>query len=698
MSKTSKLPLLVACCLAILCLLLFQLSDFGGIDRLPVRSVAFANPYTAEASASEDNWHGFVADEVCAECHSSIAESFQTLGMARSFARPENASRIEDFSSSGIKDGRLTYRLSLEGEKIVFSQWQTAPDGEPIHLWQRPVDWVLGSGSASRVYFLQSAEGLLFELPLAWYTQEASWGTKPGGERGNDEAGLRVVQRGCMFCHNAVPTDPSFQDERFAPPVFPAKMPEGIGCQRCHGPGQSHVAKALEAKALQGSSTGPKLTSEQRRSLRDAVRSTIVDPKDLSAERRRDVCAQCHHQPSVSVFGQRRLDRGDYQFTAGQNLQDFLLKLEVQERDRDGKAHGKQQRFEINHHGYRLEQSSCFVESKPGDLECTSCHDPHNKPARIETLRRTRSQCLACHTEDGKTQAPLNLAGEDRAQHFEREDCVSCHMPKRRTQDVVHVVMTDHRIQSRPLPEEERLAPQADRTTFPVSVTPLTASAGPQQAISDSLALASGSIRMGFLDPAKELPRMLSDASELFSNADLSEPRLRLAQAHLLRGDLEKTKELLETLLADLGSLEFNAAQQTRIWLSMVAARQNRPGDALAVINQAIEMQESQVAVRDFAWLYNHRGRLRSWMGQPAEACKDFERAVSSNEFLARAWFQVGRCHISTRDYPAAAKALEKSLSLDPNADEGARPLVAVLAALGREQEARRVILHHGLE
>ena len=28
-------------------------------------------------------------------------------------------------------------------------------------------------------------------------------------------------------------------------------------------------------------------------------------------------------------------------------------------------------------------------------------------------------------------------------------DCVSCHMPKRRTDDVVHAVMTDHYIQRR---------------------------------------------------------------------------------------------------------------------------------------------------------------------------------------------------------------------------------------------------------
>src|SRR6185295_6000413 len=45
------------------------------------------------------------------------------------------------------------------------------------------------------------------------------------------------------------------------------------------------------------------------------------------------------------------------------------------------------------------------------------------------------SICLGCHTR-----------------HTKSNECVRCHMPPRRAQDVVHVVMTDHRIQRRPLP------------------------------------------------------------------------------------------------------------------------------------------------------------------------------------------------------------------------------------------------------
>ena len=49
-----------------------------------------------------------------------------------------------------------------------------------------------------------------------------------------------------------------------------------------------------------------------------------------------------------------------------------------------------------------------------------------------------------------------------REQHTASEECATCHMPKRRTEDVVHVVMTDHLIQRRP-PTRDLLAEMPER-------------------------------------------------------------------------------------------------------------------------------------------------------------------------------------------------------------------------------------------
>ncbi len=44
-----------------------------------------------------------------------------------------------------------------------------------------------------------------------------------------------------MFCHNGYPTIPAANQAPGSDPVFLGELPEGIDCQRCHGPGGEHV-------------------------------------------------------------------------------------------------------------------------------------------------------------------------------------------------------------------------------------------------------------------------------------------------------------------------------------------------------------------------------------------------------------------------------------------------------------------------
>src|SRR5207249_2869919 len=107
-------------------------------------------------------------------------------------------------------------------------------------------------------------------------------------------------------------------------------------------------------------------------------------------------------------------------------------------------------RFEIVSSVYRLRQSACFLKSA-GKLRCTTCHDPHGDTA----AERYNGVCRQCH---GASFDRLVAA----ATHTSSTDCVSCHMPKRRTDDVVHAVMTDHYIQ-RKKPERDLLADIPER-------------------------------------------------------------------------------------------------------------------------------------------------------------------------------------------------------------------------------------------
>jgi hypothetical protein len=97
-----------------------------------------------------------------------------------------------------------------------------------------------------------------------------------------------------------------------------------------------------------------------------------------------------------------------------------------------------------------------------GVLRCTTCH---NRYSRGETAAdHDTAVCRQCH---GFIRSPGGAGS-----HTNSVDCMGCHMPKRRTDDAVHVVMTDHYIQ-RKKPERNLLAPLAERSeTYSGEVVP----------------------------------------------------------------------------------------------------------------------------------------------------------------------------------------------------------------------------------
>ena len=122
------------------------------------------------------------------------------------------------------------------------------------------------------------------------------------------------------------------------------------------------------------------------------------------------------------------------------------------------------ERFEINHHAYRLWRSQCYQASE-GALGCISCHDPHVKPESAAFREQVGGVCGDCHT-----QTHLD------AHHDEStavDACVDCHMPTRRTQDVIEVTMTDHRIARGPFDHDALVAPRSQHEPDIVDTQPL---------------------------------------------------------------------------------------------------------------------------------------------------------------------------------------------------------------------------------
>ena len=255
----------------------------------------------------------------------------------------------------------------------------------------------------------------------------------PGYDRPDHDGFRRPITYDCMFCHNAYPRIPPGHEQPFAEPVYAGPLPGGIDCERCHGPGDRHIRVA-------GRPGAPKAE----------IRASILNPARLSAERQMEGCMVCHLESTSFPLPNavQRFERPAFSYKPGEPLGDFLLNF-----DHAPEA-GREDKFEIVSAAYRLRRSACYLRSS-GRLLCTTCHNPHDVPRGSEAVRHYTAVCRQCH---GAVFDRRVRAGA----HTSAVDCVACHMPKRRTEDVIHVAVTDHYIQRRQ-PTRDLLAERAER-------------------------------------------------------------------------------------------------------------------------------------------------------------------------------------------------------------------------------------------
>lgn len=598
--------------------LLTTLPFFAAISGLgscasPDHDSAVVDPLAARGySVTSGAAPGYVDDRACAECHEELARDYQQVAMAQSFYRPSAEKAIEDFASVPFfhqASGRY-YSIERSGDDYTFRRYLLDEAGQPIHQFEVKVDWILGSGKRSRTYLYRTAGGELYQLPLAWYADQSSaasgyWAMAPGYDRPDHQGVTRRVRRECMFCHNAYPDVAAGSDHHGAAQTYPEVLPQGIGCQRCHGPGAEHTRAALAGER------------------KNAVRTSIVNPAKLEPARRDDICFGCHMQPSVALPGIRQFGRGDYSFRPGEALSSYQLQVDV---DEVGRA--RSERFEINHHPYRLRQSRCFVASE-GALSCLTCHDPHRVVPAEQRARHYAQACLGCHLEDDCSLDAMASASDD---GIDPTDCVACHMPRRRSQDVVHAVVTDHWIRRQP-GGPELTAPRAERepTLSGVELLPdHRRAAGPDA----DLYRAVAAVRIGSGSAIDFLETQLS----LRSPED-STPYLDLASAQLLARRFSEAEATLDGLLA------LNPDHPRALsWKGICRSALGDPSTALVLLRQSVAIEPD----RPEGWF--NLGRTFFGLDRHAEAIGTFQRALelrenhaASHDFLARSLTVLGR-------------------------------------------------------
>lgn len=337
---------------------------------------------------------GYVGSARCVKCHTEITENYRQTRHANSFhhgpallSLPRPSKPLQDFDDPLVSHA---VQPTADGRMEIVTR---RDDQEVLRVL---VDYAFGTPDRYLTMVGRDQNKTYRAARISHYAglKGSGWDRTSGdtghSESNHDVMGQEVHARDgvvrCLACHVTTPRD--FRGNRPADEKRTAAAADsGIGCEKCHGPGENHLA---------------------------AIKLNLPDPaiRSLTGLNAGDVnkaCVDCH------TVGDPR---------------------EVIASPEDPKW--------VRSAGVTFPLSKCFKESQ-GQLSCLSCHAPHqpspDSPAFYE------SKCLQCHSAD----KPAKIETQFKTVICKinaKKDCLNCHMPKVPV-PVLHDSLTDHYIRVR---------------------------------------------------------------------------------------------------------------------------------------------------------------------------------------------------------------------------------------------------------
>ncbi len=308
----------------------------------------------------------------CTDCHSAEAAKQSATHHAQAL-RPISGSKLGEIllQQAQSPDGILHY--AKHGKDIrVLGPWTTEMPA---------IEWAFGAGVQGSTPVGRLGDQY-FEHRFSYYSRIHALAITFGHPHrvSTPLAQLGMLQdaqtiTSCFNCHGAgarrSETGPNLGS--FWP---------GVRCERCHGPGSSHVEAALRSAPTQ------------------LIDSQIMNPGRLPAKAQVEFCGQCHRLPTAEMGAEPELENP----------------------------------VTVRFAPVGLLASRCFTASE-GKLSCLTCHDPHADAQPRSSISYT-GKCLGCHAND---QHPIKAC-----RRGERENCLPCHM--RQSSLGPYLRFTDHRI------------------------------------------------------------------------------------------------------------------------------------------------------------------------------------------------------------------------------------------------------------
>jgi hypothetical protein len=577
----------------------------------------------------------YVGDAACAECHPAQAKTYREHPMGRSLAPLADAGPLERYTEAARNPFSISgfrYQIERQGGRSRHKEAVIAQE-RAVAETMAEVQFAVGSGHNGRAYLIDR-DGWLFSSPITWYSTKGIWDLSPGYDKSNPHFD-RPITPDCLFCHANHADHVPGTINRYKPPIFRG---HAVGCERCHGPGELHVAR-----------------HEQGGTAAADFDDTIVNPARLEHSLRESVCQQCHLQGQQRVW---RRGRDTFDYRPGLPFHLFMSEF-VKPPEQGGGL-----RFVGTVE--QMYASRCFQKGAgKNKMGCISCHDPHAVPAEEEKVAFYRNRCLSCHQDKG-------CSLPEPARREKDDSCFACHMT-RTDSNINHTAISDHRILRRP----DQARPSGDWPRpgrMPLVHFHQHMLAGKDQDIERDRAIALVGVANNH--PVREVGRSLTGMAlpglETALSRDASDLPAREALGDALweQGRPEEALAAFEKVLHTAPDREKALFQAARLALG------------LRRIDSARDHVERLVAVGPWRWRYHLllgqvHGQERDW----GAALKAAGKALELNPAGLTVRQFVVLCHLRLGERTQAQKELDTLMAMNPPQAEALRRWFAEVLA-----------------
>jgi len=567
----------------------------------------------------------YVGMATCKSCHANVHETFQHTGMGRSFDHATLQKTAAKFGPQAVVYDSLRnfYYHPFFKDSVMYVLEYRLENGDTTHKRLEKISFIVGSGQHTNSHIINE-NGYIYQAPVTWYTQEQRWDLAPGFKVNNSRFGRWLTDE-CITCHNNLPEQMPGSMNRFS------KMPTGIECERCHGPGKLHVEEKLKGIVVD--------TAKQ-------TDYSIVNPRRLPRDLQMDLCQRCHLQ-GVAVLNEGKTF---YDFKPGMQLSEVLNVYLPRYTDTD-------EHFIMASQADRLRMSECFKQSK--DLSCITCHQPH-RSVEITPASQYNAACVKCHQPTACTEQAATRASKS-------DNCASCHMPKSGSTDIPHVRITDHRIG---LPSA---ASALQKKAF-LGIQNMT-SPNPSP-----LDMARGYLATH--DKYINSPVMLDSAAFYLAKSTEKPERLLPVKIHLLF-----LKEDWKGIIAAAKSMPKDHSDGwTSYRIGEAYFNTGDPQTALSYYEMALQHYPLHL---DFL---EKKGAAMLALKRIAEAKKVFENVLRENPKRPVALLNLGYANLLTNNLPLAEKLYNQALALDPDYEQALLNKAALFILQGKKAAAKGLL------